>query len=194
MSVYATIQQAALAAARFAWPSMPDDWIAWDEHPAVQCDYAVILHLVSQTPEDRTPYKIETIKGNKVEVELVQRALLNIDVRLESYAGTELFETYEDAERHIMAAANKMVLGWSTKYVKDLLGCDIAIAGPFGKIINASADRNGVTLPMCSFELPLRAVVSRLIDPTRRTLIKKIAAVGKVDGSDTDGFEVGPPP
>jgi hypothetical protein len=192
MSVYATIQRAALEAARLAWPGFPEDWVAWDEQPTVQCDIAVILAVVSEPDEDTEPVEIYVAEGAGIRVELVQRALINVDVRIECVFGAET-NGLATEERHFLDAARITKMAWSTEYIRNILGAEVVPTGKFGATYNKSADRNGVTLPMCSYEVQFRALVGRLTDPTRRGRITSVAATGTVDGEQTDGFVVGPP-
>jgi hypothetical protein len=192
MSVYATIQRAALEAARLAWPGFPEDWVAWDEQPAVQCDIAVVLAVVSEQDEDAEPVETYVAEGNNIRVELVQRALINVDMRVECVLGADPNGSVTE-EKHFLDAARVTKMAWSTEYIRGILGSEVVPTGKFGDLVNRSTDRNGVTLPMCSYEVQFRALVGRLTDPTRRGRITSITATGTVDGEQTDGFVVGPP-
>jgi hypothetical protein len=88
-----------------------------------------------------------------------------------------------------------MKAAWRTAAVKALLAeGNVVLIADIGQTVNRSAERNGVTLAMASFELKFRAIVSELIDPTNGTIINTIAATGTVSGDgtafETDGIEV----
>jgi hypothetical protein len=88
-----------------------------------------------------------------------------------------------------------MKAAWRTAAVRAVLTeGNVVLVADIGQTVNRSAERNGVTLAMASFELKFRAIVSELIDPTNGTVINTIAATGTVNGDgdefQTDGIQV----
>lgn len=196
MSAYAAIRQAAIVAARFAWPNLHDDLVQWDEVETIEGDTHVTLSLVSEVDEDVRPVEHMTLGSDgKYHVELFQRALLNVDVRIGSVMGSAPSQECDPELRHFLQVARSMKLAWHTKHVAAALrpngGYPVAVVETKG-LYNRSADRGGVTLCMASYEVQFRALVGGVSDPVRIGRISRIAATGEVDGATTDGIIVGP--
>lgn len=199
MSVYLAILEAARLAASVADPSLARSYVQWDEDPEFKHgDFHVVLVMVSETDEDASPVAEVSASGDALTTTLKQRALLNVDVRIESQRG-KIASSYSGAHpRHHLTFARVMKTAWRTAAVRaHLAENDIALIADDGPIFNRSADRNGVTLAMATFELKFRAIVSAVVDPTIGTRINTIAAVGTVSGDgdpfETDGIEVSRP-
>lgn len=196
MSVYLAILEAARMAAAIADPSLAGSYIQWDESPDVKHgDFHVILALISEVEEDASPSEEVTVSGSQLTTTLKQRALLSVDFRIESQRGRISSQWGNPHPRHHLTFARNMKAAWRTKAVKTYLSENsIALIADVGATINRSAERNGVTLSMATYELKFRAIVSELVDPTIGTRINSIAATGTVSGDgttfETDGIEV----
>jgi hypothetical protein len=192
MSAYTTILEAARAAARYAWPDIHPELVAWDEESTLLGDTHVTLLLVSEVDEDPRPLERLTLVDDRYEVKLVQRALLNVDVRISS-VDAAYARGGSTPPKHFLRLARTMKMAWSTQEVRMILGETVCTTGKYGDVINRSSDRGGVTLPMCSYEVQFRALIGELDDPLPVGRIRKIAATGIVSGDPTDGFEVSAP-
>jgi hypothetical protein len=196
MSVYLTILDAARMAATLADPSLAPSYVQWDESPDVKHgDMHVILSVVSETEEDNDPSECVELVGDSLTTTLIQRALLSVDFRIESQRGRIGSQWGNVHPRHHLTFARAMKAAWRTAAVRALLTeGNVVLIADIGQTLNRSAERNGVTLAMASFELKFRAIVSELIDPTNGTVINTIVATGTVNGDgdefETDGLQV----
>ncbi len=197
MSCYNTILRAAHEAARFAWPELHESLVTWDEESAAYGPAHITLVVVSEVDEDASPIKIYTKNGSVLDVRLVQRGLLNIDVRVECPEGTYADRSGEQPARHFLRLARQFRMAWGLAEIRTILAnpqYPAVLTGNMGPIVNRSRDQNGVTLPMCSFELQFRALLGDINDPTSVGVINTIAATGAVtvtgDAPVTTAFSV----
>jgi len=188
MSCYTTILDAAREAAATAWPGLKSRMVTWDEESQDFGPAHITLVVVSEVDEDPAPIKVMTPNASgSLDVRFVQRALLNVDVRVECPDGNyDIRNNGIQPDKHFLRLVRQFRLAWGLAAVRAILADPIypvKLTGKMGPIVNNSRDVAGITLPMCSFELQFRAMLGDISDPTTVGVINSVAATGTTDAA-----------
>lgn len=188
MTVRDVVKEAALLAARFALPRLPEGLVRWEDDPAVQPEAnlpAVTLTEVSDTPEAPVSRLRELRNDGNLDEHLLQMYAMRVQVQVEAW---------HTPKGHVLEFAKRMRLGWYTAAVRAVLECTAqpeALRTPVkmiyqaGPLMAARRPVHGHMLPVFIYEIPFRYCDTAL-DPESVGVIESAELSGTLTDGETE--------